>query len=167
MESRYVAALVIIIYSNTAIWKHKNIAHLRKCIRKKKEKEKVRIETDLTAILDCYNLVSLGQSDESSLDLLGVGKKARETQSPMGSNALRLGGNAQVPDLGGAFSPLVEGLRNGSGGTLGVFDGLWHRLRHDSCLSHSAVEPGMPHQEGWKPSGPFLGTRWGGSFTVE
>lgn len=63
---------------------------------------------DLTARLDCCNLVSLGQRDDHSLDLFGVGEKARKPQSPMASNTLRLGGNAQVP-------PLVESFQFSGG----------------------------------------------------
>lgn len=63
---------------------------------------------DLTARLDCCNLVSLGQSDDQSLDLLGVGGKAHKTQSPMGSNTLGLSGITQVP-------PLVESFQSSGG----------------------------------------------------
>lgn len=53
-----------------------------------------------------------------------------------GVNTLRLGGNTQVPAFReGASRLLVEGFRNESGDALGVFCGLWHLLRHGSCLS--------------------------------
>lgn len=104
MESKHVAVLVTVIYSNMAIRQHKNITHLRKCVREKKEKEKVRVPPmDCTARLDCCNLMSMG-SDDRRLDLLGVGKEARKTQSPMGSNTLGLSGNAQASPLGASLS---------------------------------------------------------------
>lgn len=59
---------------------------------------------DLTARLDCCNLVSLDQSDDRSLDLLGVGKEARKTQSPMGSNTLGLSESTRAPALGVSLS---------------------------------------------------------------
>lgn len=76
----------------------------------------------------------------------------------------RLFGNTQVPPLFGkfdtvschrlwsvaslciTFSPLAQGLRNQSEAALGVFDGLWSLLRHDSCLSCQCIESVMPHE---------------------
>lgn len=64
-----------------------------------------------------------------------------------------------------AFSPLVEGLRNESGGTLGVFDALWHLLKQDGWLSNQCSWASYVPSEGWTPSGPSTGER--GSFTTE
>lgn len=56
----------------------------------------------------------------------------------------------ELPVLWGKASEMSQGA-------LGVFDGLWPFLASHTNL----VEPIIPHQRGWTPSGPFPGVAGG------
>lgn len=71
------------------------------------------------------------QSGGFSLDPSAVGEASQWVNIHSGS----VGTPRYFPWQGGAFSPLVGSLRNESGGSSGIFDGLWHPLRLESCLS--------------------------------
>lgn len=79
--------------------------------------------------LDCCNLV-VCWSD--GLDPLVQGKKQKVWWAKICSGSVVM--PRYLPWVWGAFSPQVEGLRNETEGTLRVFVGFWHLLRHDSSF---------------------------------